>query len=448
MNVQLNFHLWAKGASPPSKSVGNTWDVYLIDPYKDLDFGIGTVIREINNLGVRPSETAIDLLILAFAVHVADTSISRRPSSNDRWTRQIILNVPVRNVKKWSESSHLLQKMLCFLTGDNWQFEFTGRPSSIKTLNKSTGRLNLMDFDSVTLFSGGLDSLIGTIDLLKDGKRPVLVSHHWDGGSSAAQKILTQKLQEEFGEESFGAVRARVGIRRADLSVAGSENTQRARSFLFYSMATAVVSALPNINEVLIPENGLIALNVPMDPWRLGSLSTKTAHPHFIEYMAELSASIGLEVGFRNPYGFKTKGQMVKNCKDKNLLERLAPLSMSCSSPAKIRWERLRPMHCGYCVPCLIRRAALLHGLENPDRSEYFIEKLSGTSFDSKTAKGRDIRSFIFATNRILKSPESARLLVRKQGPLKADHLEDYANVYLRGMKEVSKILADVESKH
>ena len=447
MSVRLNFHLREKGDTSPSKSEGDIRDVYLVGPYGDLDFGIGTVIRQLNHLGVNPSETAIDLLILAFAVHVADTSISRRLPS-DRWTRQITLSVPVSDAEKWSECSPLLQKMLSFLTGDHWRFEFTDRPSGLETLNKSPGRLNLTDFNCVTLFSGGLDSLIGTIDLLKNGKKPVLVSHYWDGGSSAAQKVLLQRLREEFGEESFGAVRARIGIRRSDLSVAGSENTQRARSFLFYSMATMVVNALSDVSEVLIPENGLIALNVPMDPWRLGSLSTRTAHPHFIEYMAELSAFMGLGVGFRNPYGFKTKGQMVKDCEDKDLLERLAPLSMSCSSPAKVRWTGSSPMHCGYCVPCLIRRAALLYGLENPDRTEYSVEKLSGASFDSKTAKGKDIRSFIFATNRLLKSPGLARLFVKKQGPLKTDRLEDYANVYLRGMEEVSAILVDVKSEH
>lgn len=447
MSIQLNFHLRKKEVSPPSKSKGNLGDVHLIDPFGNLDFGVGKVIEQLNRLGVSPSETAIDLLILAFAVHVADTSIARNLSP-DRWTRQITLNVPVNDVKKWSAASGLLQKMLRFLTGDHWQFEFTSRPSGLETLNKSFGRLDLTDFDCVTLFSGGLDSLIGTIDLLRAGRKPVLVSHYWDGGSSAAQKALLEKLKEKISEESFEVVRAKIGIRRSDLSTAGSENTQRSRSFLFYSMATLVVNALSDVSEVIIPENGLIALNVPMDPWRLGSLSTKTAHPHFIEYMAELSTFMGLGVGFRNPYGFKTKGQMVEDCKDKNLLERLLPSSMSCSSPAKTRWEKSKPMHCGYCVPCIIRRAALRSGLKNPDRTEYFTEKLSGEVFDSKTAKGRDIRSFIFAINRVLESPGLARLFVKKQGPLKTDRIEDYADVYLRGLKEVSILLADVKSKH
>ena len=167
--------------------------------------------------------------------------------------------------------------MLRFLTGDHWQFEFILRPSGLGTPNKSLGKLDLTNFDCVALFSGGLDSLIGAIDLLKAERKPVLVSHYWDGGSSAAQKVLLEKLKEEFGEESFKVVRAKIGVQRSDLSAAGSENTQRARSFLFYSMATLVANALSDVSEVIIPENGLIALNVPMDPWRLGSLSTRNS---------------------------------------------------------------------------------------------------------------------------------------------------------------------------
>ena len=80
MSTQLNFHLRRKEVSSPSESKGILGDVYLINPFGDLDFGIGKVLGQLNRLGVNPSETAIDLLILAFAVHVADTSISRNLS--------------------------------------------------------------------------------------------------------------------------------------------------------------------------------------------------------------------------------------------------------------------------------------------------------------------------------------------------------------------------------
>lgn len=39
------------------------------------------------------------------------------------------------------------------------------------------------------------------------------------------------------------------------------------------------MTGMDNINELLVPENGLIALNVPLDETRVGSFSTRTTHP-------------------------------------------------------------------------------------------------------------------------------------------------------------------------
>src|SRR6266852_896439 len=43
-----------------------------------------------------------------------------------------------------------------------------------------------------------------------------------------------------------------------------------------------------------VPENGLIALNVPLDPLRLGSFSTRTTHPFYIARWNELLKMVGM----------------------------------------------------------------------------------------------------------------------------------------------------------
>ena len=50
---------------------------------------------------------------------------------------------------------------------------------------------------------------------------------------------------------------------------------------------------------------------------------------------------------------------MAGECKNKDVLYETMKLSFSCSSPGKARWKQLSQQHCGYCVPCLIRRAAM-----------------------------------------------------------------------------------------
>src|SRR3546814_17913306 len=106
----------------------------------------------------------------------------------------------------------------------------------------------------------------------------------------------------------------RISVWSADVCSSDlTENTQRGRSFLFYSLATLAASAIDGRTTVDIPENGLIALNVPLDPLRFGALSTRTAHPHFIASMQRLIDALALDGELTHPYRHMTKGEMVPN---------------------------------------------------------------------------------------------------------------------------------------
>ena len=61
-----------------------------------------------------------------------------------------------------------------------------------------------------------------------------------------------------------------------------------------------------------VPENGLISVNVPLDPLRLGALSTRTTHPFYIARWNDVLTTLGVNVRIENPYWDKTKGEMVK----------------------------------------------------------------------------------------------------------------------------------------
>ncbi|MGX0978752.1 7-cyano-7-deazaguanine synthase in queuosine biosynthesis [Roseovarius sp. MBR-51] len=421
--------------------------VDMIDSFGDLDRGLGQLLDQLFKLGARPSEAAVDLMIVATAVYAADTGVSRERYADDGWTRMISLSVPVADPDLWRQQQDHLSRMLQFLTGDHWSFTFRDRPDDLQSFTKQPEEMDLTDFTQVSLFSGGLDSLIGAIDLLASGQRPLLVSHYWDGEASSAQRQLLEVLKERH-DGAFKSVRAYIGFRKSDFADAGSDNNQRARSFLFYSLAVVAADAVASTNKVLIPENGLIALNVPMDAHRLGSLSTRTAHPHFIRSMSQLVTALGVDVTLENPYRFKTKGEMARECGDRDLLAELAPVSMSCSHPAQVRFESAPPQHCGRCVPCLIRRASLAVGLDEADTTKYFLDDLKKDVLDSKSADGKNIRSFMFAAENLRQNPIRARFLVQKPGPLCRDDLDLYIDVYRRGMDEVSQILKGVRTMH
>ena len=58
--------------------------------------------------------------------------------------------------------------------------------------------------------------------------------------------------------------------------------------------------------ELFVPENGYISLNMPLDPLRAGSLSTKTTHPVYMKSMQEIWNDVGIDIDFVLPYKYKT----------------------------------------------------------------------------------------------------------------------------------------------
>jgi len=253
-------------------------------------------------------------------------------------------------------------------------------------------------------------------------------------------------LETKFGDEAFKSIRVRMGFDRNALDTGQTENTQRGRSFLFYALASLAAASFGTRTTVNVPENGLIALNVPLDPLRFGALSTRTAHPHFMASMQRLLDGLGLEVSLNNPYRHKTKGEMVNDCEDKGYLKTIVGSSMSCSSPAKARYKKLSPRHCGYCLPCLIRRASIEAGLGSDDPTLYTVEDLSARTLRSDRAEGEHVRSFQMMVARLRERPELAGILVHKPGPLidAPTELPAYADVFRRGVFEVASILDGV----
>ena len=423
-----------------------------IDVLDDLGlhrFGIDCLMAGGHAKSLQPSEIAFDLLLLATAVMGTDTRIARATNSQDGWTREIHLYVPVSQPELWRSQASLLARMLNFLSGDRWTFSFRARPRAHRAIVPIPKEFNLRDRSCVCLLSGGLDSFIGAVDLLAAGEKPIFVSHYWDGATSVYQQQVLDALVAKFDEDNFDSIRAHLGFPRDSIKEGGEENTQRSRSFLFFAMAAYVASGLGKQTEIKVPENGLISLNVPLDPLRLGSLSTRTAHPFYLARWNELLSNLGIAAALHNPYATKTKGQMVAECAKPKFLKKYAPQTMSCSSPTKGRWTGHGPRHCGHCLPCLIRRASLLHGLgPGVDTTEYGVE-LNGAVLDSKKAEGEHVRAFKLACSRLKARPNLARIAVCKTGPLidVMDRFDDYVAVYQDGMAEVGKLLKTADSR-
>ncbi len=409
-----------------------------------LKFGIKDAIEDLDDCNIYPTEVALDLLVLALMVQVADTRLNRIQTSQDAWTREIKIIVPVSDTEFWKKSKDVLEKMLSFLTGDFWQVKFRSRPDAFKGLINGKG-CEPFDYDGVSLFSGGLDSLIGAIDSLALGKHPLFVSHAGDGGVSAPQGVIFEELRKihprikrlRFLSARFSKIKF-PGIE--------PETSTRGRSFLFFALAAFAGSGMKKPFELRVPENGLIALNVPLDPTRLGSLSTRTTHPYYIHRWQELLEGLKIPGCIFNPYWNKTKGEMICECENQAFLKSVVSSSVSCAHPS-VRNNRRpgRHPHCGYCVPCIIRRAAINHAW-GEDETPYGLSNLRADELDSTKAEGEHIRAYQYAIANLTANPNRATALVHKPGQLlqALETVPDLVKVYERGMAEVACLLDGV----
>ena len=389
-------------------------------------------------VGTLPSQDALDLLNLAMAVYAADLRIPRS-SAADRWTREVVLHLPVVEVDLWDGALSVFLQALSFLTGDIWGIQLRNR----QPRPKSAGECKLKSVQEVCLFSGGLDSLVGAIDLLEAGKPVALTGQYGAGMTGSIQEQVLVDLVKRYGP-TVVPVRFYVQPAKRVKDPQGKpirlgEPTMRARSFLFLTLGVALTNALGGDRPLIVAENALISLNVALTHTRLGSLSTRTTHPHFVALYSRLLEAIGMPTAVRFAYRFQTKGQMLGGTKNLALLAALAPLTLSCAHPQASRYGKATPGHCGYCVPCIIRRAALKAA--GIDQGHYELDILTSPP-DPRTEKGRDLRAFQMAIER-LRGAKPQRFLfdVLATGPIPEDDAHEYAELYARGMNEVSDLL-------
>ncbi|MBT2747543.1 MULTISPECIES: Qat anti-phage system QueC-like protein QatC [unclassified Lysobacter] len=417
-----------------------------------IDHQLGGMLTKLEALGLQPSERALDLALLAAAVTAADTRVERGVDGQDGWTRELELCLPMSDHEIWVGATPLIESTLNFLTGDRWTLAFRPRALSVAAILEPITDTLADKPASVCLFSGGLDSFIGAVDLLTQKESVLLVSHWWDGITSKHQDICLSALHESYADVSFYSVRARVGFATGTVEGSKGENTLRGRSFLFFALAALAADAIGGDVIIHVPENGLISLNVPLDPLRLGSLSTRTTHPYYMARFNELLRVIGVSGNLHNAYRHMTKGEMVEHCADQKFLVEHASNTISCSSPNKARFsqdeDRRQPKNCGHCVPCLIRRAALKRGFGRDD-TDYQLIDLEESALDSKSAEGEHVRSFQLAIARLRARPQRAKFDIHKPGPLIdfPDNWGDYEAVYRNGLEEVARLLENVESR-
>lgn len=329
--------------------------------------GVGTIAQgwrgSLKRKGFAPSAQAWDFVQFCLSVCAADLCCLRNTSA-DGWTRTIELTVGLREPLRWAPWKAHVERMLKVLTGDYWTLHFI--EGGVAPPN---GRPQPLAHDCISLLSGGLDSLVGGIDLVTRGRRPAFVSQLAHEDSERQRRYATllgggaTHMQWSHGINFTGS----------------REPSTRGRSLAFYGFAVIAASKVAGQPvEVFVPENGFICVNPPLVPGRVSSLSTRTTHPLFMAMLQELLEMLDIGVRLELPYRFKTKGEMLRECVNQTLLDTVASDSTSCG-----RYRTYNRTHCGRCVPCMIRRAAFLAWGQGSDRTTYAFPSLAGSDKSS-----------------------------------------------------------------
>lgn len=411
-NPDGQIHVWLYGTSPPGAHVGTVG---------------AQAMDAASRLLLRPSTAAMDLLSIAMAVTAADTFVLRADTPNG-WARTFEITLPLADPTPWMALKSSLEGTLRFLSSDIWTFNFVGGGASppaeaiIRSRNKV---VDLSKVDCVSLFSGGLDSGVGALDLLSQGRRPLLVSHASRGDADKQDKIAA--LLPVNCE--------RMSVNTYPTWAGPDDDSMRTRSFQFLALgiiAAEATSRYRNVasTDLFVCENGLIALNPPLTPRRMGSHSTRTAHPHFLAGVQRIVQAIGLPVTISNPYRHRTKGEMAAPHAAEPGFRRFASDTVSCG-----KWKR-RNQQCGRCVPCLIRRASL-HTARVTDDTDYQYPDLRAVMTEEE---GRD--DLVAVQAALLRGGAVERYVVRS-GPLPVNSADraSYISVAGRGMDELKSYL-------
>lgn len=415
-------------------------DIYILNINNNKSFKY-TFLNDIKPLKNFFSYEALDLLYISLFVFAADR-LFLRDEAEDNWSRKIEMTIPVISIEKWDGNKKIIEELLNFLSGDIWILNFQKREltkDEQRYKEKLEAKKNRKSFNTLCMLSGGLDSFIGAINLLEYEKNENLlfVSHYGGGkGTKEYQDDIKNLLISEYN------ILATQFYQNYAVTIDGKEDTTRTRSLMFFAHAICYASAMGQKVNLIIPENGLISLNIPLAYTRLGTSSTRTTHPYYMKKFQQLINALGLDVELKNPFQFKTKGEMITECENYELLASNIFKSMSCSHPDNVRYKGLKEsLHCGYCLPCTIRRAAILRGGVQ-DTSNYFID-FKKNSYLSDDGNNIAKQSMLVYKSAIKKhNPYISFLKVQLSGPLD-ENISEFSDLYNRGMEELKKYLEE-----
>ncbi len=366
------------------------------DPDRVVNLKLPNFVNQLYHLPDR----ILDLLEISAYIFAADRLTSRGPKQAvefHSWLRSMHFSIKVREAEFWNKDTvkEKLAAALTFMTGDReYSFEFSsGHSTPPASLFDSEDFVITPQKDtSVTLFSGGLDSLAGVLERLNSTKEDIYLVSHRSGQPS------TKRTQKRLVEALTRSYPGRIHHYSFDCGLYRTravEETQRTRAFLFGSIAFALAHQL-KLDSFYVYENGVTSLNLIRRQDLINSRASRTTHPKTLFLLKEFFSAVqGGPINVRNPFWDRTKTDIFDSLSRANGRD-LIGSAVSCTKT----FQRLgNATHCGCCFQCIDRRiAAYASHLQDVDdvgiySNNVFIDPLN--SPDTKTTALDYIRQAI-----------------------------------------------------
>jgi len=278
------------------------------------------------------SSSDLDLAYIASSLFVSESLQRMGKIKLDRWICFLVKRIDV-----WNKPGikYLLQDILSFMIKSRPMIRFKGAPKK-RELHKS--KQILKNADSVTLFSGGIDSLSGILNV------------HTTYGPTVGVFVSHANLSNRVGKIANDFLRG-YGIQTCRVDVQRQKRVlQQLRGFLYLSFGV-ILARILETNKIFISESGPIMYQPPLAPTDEVTLTT---HPTLIKLSKELFRKIyDIEFEFYEPFEDLTKAEVTAICPKKEAI----PFTNSCISTSFAYSEF---SHCGKCYGCLVRRLSCL----------------------------------------------------------------------------------------
>jgi 7-cyano-7-deazaguanine synthase in queuosine biosynthesis len=355
--------------------------------------------RIANSLSQKLPPLFADAIDIAAAVHCTDR-LCIRGSKRSGWGRDLRLKIPVRCLPVWQSASmrDALFETLQFLTQDHWQIEFDQKAGEFR---QSETQEHLFEGPEVRavevcLYSGGLDSFAGLAARISEEPH-----HHYLCVSVTPNHRQRQRQREQlaFLQSEFRARVTHIPVSYCvrDAERHPQEPTRRTRGFLF-GIIGGLTALMVGSNTLHLYENGIGAINLPLDGSQIGIDNSRSVHPITLGLLSRVLSLLGSqEFVIKNGCFHVTKAEMCRHAAVKQVCRKIAD-TFSCDG-FPVRRRKLA--QCGFCTSCLLRRQALeAAALADSDGNDYGCDLRRDGPFQGHHL--RALRAMDYQSNRLL----------------------------------------------